>query len=306
MFEKYIKIQEPKHNNDDLINLMFKQLIIESFTDNEEQFDKILKSFKEKDISLFNTFTIYPEYSGSLSNSDVEIERNDSDYGSFISACTYFIKSDKYLTKIVQQINRKEIEDDLYKQEGMTSLIFSLLDNNYKNALNTIVSNDILNENEIKLKLILPENMYYFHQRKINIYTLEVDFLSEHIHELRISPRNRHKVADIYKYTLENSNSIQYKMLMNLLTHKVDYSIFDQTEKKQIFKILLEFGIINENQIVGENLLLEEPKIEIKSFLNLGQAAIEQMKLLQGKHLEKRLRSTDSEITQKKEKLKKI
>lgn len=295
MFDTYFKLQDSQNNDDDLINLLFKQLIIEAFTDNEIPFNQILKSLKEKDISLFNSLTIYPQYTGFTNNNEVQIERGDSDYASFVSACAYFIKNEKYLIKIIQHLSKEILDGSDYQQDALTSFTISLLDNNQKSAFKEIITSELLSEKEIKLKLILPENLANYQYRKIHFHTLELEFLSDNLHDLKITKKNMHKVLEIYADTLANANSQQYKKLVNILLYKIDFSIFDDHTKKEIFKKLLEFGVIGENQIVGTTTLLKEPSIEIKSFLNLSVSVLETTKNLQNQHLERRLNMYSNE-----------
>lgn len=301
MLDNYFNLQAPQHNDEDLHNLLFKQLIIEAFTNNEESFDKILFNLARKDISLFDTFTMYPEYSTDRDGNDINIERNSSDYGAFISASLSFIKDEKYIIKLINHIKKPEIEKN---QEAMTVVILGLLDNNFKNALSTIIKNDLFTEKEIKLKLILPENPFYYHRRKLNFHTFETEFLSDHIHELKITNRNIHKVPDIFKHVLNHVNTQQYKNLASNI-NKIDFSNIDDFNKKLILKILLEFGILQPNQLIGEKQLLKEPKIEVKSFLELSSQALQQIIKLQSSHLEKRLNNENTNETTK-DKIRKI
>lgn len=301
MLDNYFNLQAPQHNDEDLHNLLFKKLITDAFINNEIDFDKTLESLKEKNISLFGTFTIYPQYSAYQDGNDIIVERNESDYNSFIAASINFIKEEKYFIKLIKGLTRDEVEKN---QEPMTALITGLLDNNFKNALSTIINNDLLSEKEIKLKLILPENLYHYHQRKTNFHTFETDFLSKHIHELNITKRNSHKLNEIYSHVLKNVNSEQYKSISECI-NKVDFSIMEGYEKKEIFKTLLEFGILQPNQIIGYEKLLDNPKIEVKSFLDLGEKALENIIKKQISHLEKRLNST-IDMDTKKEKVRKI
>ena len=82
----------------------------------------------------------------------------------------------------------------------------------------------------------------------------------------------------------------------------LDISIIDDYHKKDILKVFLEFGIINESQSIGDTYLLEDPKVEITSFLALSSSAIEKIKHQQAINLEKRLNSIPSKKykTQKK------
>lgn len=301
MLDNYFNLQAPQHNDEDLHNLLFKQLITDAFVDNEESFDRILIKLMNKGVSLFDTFTMYPQYAGSHDGNDISIERSESDYNSFIAASINFIKDEKYIVKIIKHIKKPEIEKN---QEAMTVLIIGLLDNNFKNALSTIINNDLLSEKEIKLKLILPENSYHYHHRKINFHKFETDFLSKHIHELNVTKRNAHKLNEIYSHVLNNVNSEQYKSISECI-NKVDFSIVEGYEKKEIFKILLEFGILQPNQIIGYEKLLDNPKIEVKSFLDLGEKVLENIIKKQSSHLEKRLNLT-IDIDTKKEKVRKI
>lgn len=301
MLDNYFNLQPPEHNDEDLHNLLYKKLITDAFINNEVDFDKTLESLKEKNISLFGTFTIYPQYSAYQDGNDIMVERNESDYNSFIAASINFIKEEKYLIKLIKALTRDDVEKN---QEPMTALIIGLLDNNFTNALSTIINNDLLSEKEIKLKLILPENSYHYHHRKINFHTFETDFLSKHIHELNITKRNSHKLNEIYSHVLKNVNSEQYKSISKCI-NKVDFSIMEGYSKKEIFKTLLEFAIIQPNQTIGYDKLLDNPQIEVKSFLDLGENALENIIKKQSSHLEKRLNSTDnSEII--KEKIRKI
>lgn len=301
MFENYFNLHEPTYNDEDLHNLLFKQLIIEAFVDNESQFDKILKKLIEKDVSLFDTLTIYPEYTGSVNNTDIQIERNDSDYGAFLSASPIFIKDEKYLLKLVNNLNREEV---LMNNHSMTVFMLALIDNNYQNAFNKILENNLLTEKEIKLNLILPDNLYYYRHQKTKIYTLEIDFLSKHIHELKINKANVYSLNEIYQYVLSHANREQFKSITEIIQKKVDFSNINNEFKKELFQTFLEFGVLQPNQLVGDKYLIENPTIEIKSFLNLSAFALEKIINLQNINLEKRL-SENSTIANK-EKIKKI
>lgn len=303
MFDNYFKLQEPIHNNEDLYSLLFKQLITEAFIDNEEQFDKILNKLKEKNISLFETLTIHPNYSGSLDGTDIQIERDQSDYNSFLSASTAFIKNEKYISKLVNQLKKDEVKNNIAE---MTVFILNLLDNNYKNTFQLILNNELLSEKEIKLKLILPDNLYHYKYRKINFHTLETEFLSENIHELKITKANQHVMANMFRDILKNTSHEQYKKIANNIRTKLDISIIDDYHKKDILKVFLEFGIINESQSIGDTYLLENPKVEITSFLALSSSAIEKIKHQQAINLEKRLNSIPSEKYKTQEKRNKI
>lgn len=288
MFDNYFNLQEPIHNNEDLYGLLFKQLITEAFIDNENQFDKILDSLSGKNISMFETFTIYPNYAGSLDGNEVQIERNESDYNSFLAASTVFIKNEKYLSKLVKKLNKEEVKKNIGE---MTVFILSLLDNNYKDTFNLILKNELLTEKEIKLKLILPDNLYYYKYRKTNFHTLETEFLSENIHELKITKANQHIMANMFKDILNNCSHDQYKKLAENIRYKLDISMIDDYNKKSFLKVLLDFGIINESQTIGNKHLLEDPKIELTSFLALSASTIAQIKQQQTINLEKRLSS---------------
>jgi hypothetical protein len=101
MFENYFNLEEKKLNIDDLGNLIFKQLIVYAFEDNEEKFDLNLSKLKSNNISFFNVFIIDSEYAGNVdgNGNDVFIEKIDSNYSSFIQACVLFIDDEKYLKK---------------------------------------------------------------------------------------------------------------------------------------------------------------------------------------------------------------
>lgn len=290
MLDHYFNLQRPQHNNEDLNNLLFKQLITDAFTNNEESFDKILFNLTRKNISLFETFTMYPQYTAYQDGNDILVERGESDYNSFIAASVNFIKEEKYILKLINNLKKEDVDKN---QEAMTVLILGLLDNNFKNSISKIIENDLLTEKEIKLKLILPENTYYFAQRKINFHTFETEFLSKHIHELNITKRNAGRVDDIYKDVLKNVNSEQYKSISECI-NKVDFSIMENYTKKEIFKTLLEFGIIQPNQTIGYDKLIESPTVQVKAFLELGDYALETIMKRQVSHLEKRLNSSQN------------
>lgn len=303
MFDNYFKLQEPVHNNEDLYSLLFKQLITEAFIDNEEQFDKILNKLKEKNISLFETLTIHPNYSGSLDGTDIQIERDQSDYNSFLSASTAFIRDEKYISKLVNTLQKDEVKKNIAE---MTVFILNLLDNNYKNTFQLILKNELLTEKEIKLKLILPDNLYHYKYRKINFHTLETEFLSENIHELKITKANQHVMANMFRDILKNTSSEQYKKISNNIRNKLDISVIDDYHKKDILKVFLEFGIITDSQSIGDTYLLKDPKIEINSFMALSASAIEKIKQQQVINLEKRLNSIPMEKETVQEKRNKI
>lgn len=229
MFDNYFNLQKPEYNNEDLNDLLFKQLIVESFLDNEERFDNILSKLNNDNVSLFEKFTIYPEYAASGSNNEIIVERSGSDYNSFLNASVYFIKNEKYIIKLINNIKKEELDyttkktNVILNQENMTSFIMGLLDNNFENSLKKIIENKLLTEKEIKLKLILPENIYYYNNRKIKFHSLEVDFLSKHIHELKITKRNSHQLNQIYKDVLDKVDTKQYENIIES-TNKLDFS----------------------------------------------------------------------------------
>lgn len=79
--------------------------------------------------------------------------------------------------------------------------------------------------------------------------------------------------------------------------------MIDDFLKKDIFRTLLEYGIIQPEQIIGEKNLIKNPKIEIKSFLFLSSSSIGSIIEKQKYHLEKRLNISNNNV---KEKLRKI
>ena len=209
----------------------------------------------------------------------------------------------KYISKLVNTLQKDEVKKNIAE---MTVFILNLLDNNYKNTFQLILKNELLTEKEIKLKLILPDNLYHYKYRKINFHTLETEFLSENIHELKITKANQHVMANMFRDILKNTSSEQYKKISNNIRNKLDISVIDDYHKKDILKVFLEFGIITDSQSIGDTYLLKDPKIEINSFMALSASAIEKIKQQQVINLEKRLNSIPMEKETVQEKRNKI
>lgn len=301
MFENYFNLEEKKLNIDDLGNLIFKQLIVYAFEDNEEKFDLNLSKLKSNNISLFNVFTIDAEYAGNLdgNGSDVFIEKIDSDYSSFIQACVLFIDDEKYLKKIVNHLNKEEV---LKNMSDMTPFLLNLLDRNKKDAFFEIMKSGLLTEKEIKLDLISPNNAYYFVHRKEPFYKLEIEFLSNHFHELNISKSMQNYIDKIVAFILENANTKQFKNFSESVL-KTDFKNVSESNKQDIFKKLFEYGILNENQLIGMNKINEDMTVDLKSFLKISDVAMLNLKELQVKHFEERLNKVDNNIKEKKSKI---
>lgn len=301
MFENYFNLEEKKLNIDDLGNLIFKQLIVYSFEDNEEKFDLNLSKLKSNNISLFNVFTIDSEYAGNVdgNGNDVFIEKIDSDYSSFIQACVLFIDDEKYLKKIVNHLNKEEV---LKNMSDMTPFLLNLLDRNKKDTFFEIMKSGLLTEKEIKLDLISPNNAYYFVHRKEPFYKLEVEFLSNHFHELNISKSMENHMSKIVNFILENATIKQFKNFSESIL-KTDFKNFSEYGKQEIFKKLFEYGILNENQLIGMNKINEDVTIDVKSFLKISDIAMMNLKELQVKHFEERLNKFENNIKEKKAKI---
>lgn len=299
MFENYFKLQEQKLNTEDLANLIFKKMIVDAYEDNQQQFDYNLLKLKSYKISLFNTFTIDSEYSGSI-NSDIDgnsvrIEKVDSDYSSFIQACGIFIDDEKYLIKIVKHLERDEV---LKNMSDMTPFILNLLDRNKKETFFEIIKTNLLSEKEIKLNLILPERRYHFMNRESPFYKLEVDFLSENINELKVNKENERWFIEIVNHLLENMNNQQFKKFSNNVV-KTDIGEMSDYQKKEIVKKLFEYGIVNENQLIGLKRINEKMSIPVKSFLGIGESVMKIIKELQAQHLSDRLGNIENKIQNK-------
>ena len=289
MFKNYINKNKPFSNDDDLTDIMLKQLIVEAFIDNEEIFDAILNNLKLKDINLLDGFTIYPEYTGSVNNNDLTIERNDADNHSFLGVSTQFIKNEKYLIKLIDSLKLENINKN---ENKMTFFLISLLENGYENSINKIIKNKLLTEHEIKVKVIFPEDSFL--QKKF-LYKHDLEFLCNNIHHLKITKSNEYMFENVIKYALENSNEKQYKILIENINNNLDYSNLSDYKKEEIIRTLVNYAIINPEQMIGINKIDGENKFCVKSFLKLSDNAIENIKEKQMDLINKKLGDINKE-----------
>jgi hypothetical protein len=109
-------------------------------------------------------------------------------------------------------------------------------------------------------------------------------------------------VEKIVEFILENANTKQFKNFSESI-FKTDFKNVSDSNKKDIFKKLFEYGILNENQLIGMNKINEDVTIDVKSFLKISDIAMMNLKELQVKHFEERLNKFENNIKEKKIKI---
>lgn len=266
MFKNFFDERINNKKDKDLNNIMFKQLIIESFKDNEIEFDKIMISFKNNNISLFDEFTINPDYKATLYQDDfsnsVAIEKQEfSEYESFLAAAPRFIKNEKYLIKIVENM---DIQTKADNKEQMVEFVIELFNNNHKKTVAKIIEKGIFSKKELKLELILYSKS---NSKMSNAFTHEGDFISDNIEEIKISRKTYAKAFQIYNYVLLNSNITQYKKIKESIIQKVNLGDIENNLKSRFMILFLEFDIIQPNQMIGEKIISVNPKVLAEKYV---------------------------------------